>query len=128
MKKTILTTLILSLVFSGVILASGSSSGPSPARDSFSEQAALRVTHTVQCVVTEIRADGTILVRDSQERPAHALPYGKKTRFMAQSKKDFDGRKKLAATDLKVGQKIKVTLVPETMEVLRVKVLKASKS
>ena len=121
MKKTITMALALSFLVSGLALASGPSS---PARDSFGELESLTVTETIRCVVTEVKADGTVLVRDSDGRPAHALPFTKKTRFVAQDKSEFDGRKKIAAADLKVGQQLKVTVRPATMEVMRVKVLK----
>jgi hypothetical protein len=75
-------------------------------------------------VVTEIRPDGTVLVWDGEDSPAFPLPYSKKTRFVAQDKSEFDGRKKLAIADLEVGHRIKMTVRPATKEVLRVKVLK----
>ena len=106
MKKAICGALFLLLVGAGVVTASGPSS---PARDSFEEIDALTVTQSRLCIVTEIRADGTVLIRDGEDKPEHPLPYSKKTRFIAQDKKQFDGKKKLAVADLKVGHELKVS-------------------
>ena len=123
MQKAIAATLFLSLLCPALVLASGPSS---PARAPFAEQDALTVTETIRCVVTEIREDGVIIVQDVDESPAHPLPFGKKTKFVAQNKNEFDGKKKLAAADLKVGHQLKVTVRPATGEVVRVKVLKST--
>ena len=122
MKKATLTALTLLLLCSSHALASSSSSSGA-ATSSFE---ALDVTETVRVVVSEIRPDGQIIVRDLKKETAMLLPYDKKTRIYAQNKKEFDGRRKLAASDLKVGHQLKVTYRPGSGEIVKVKVLKST--
>ena len=125
MKKALFATLALSLLLTPQLLASGSSGTPGPtaapaARDP------LTVTATMKCTITTIKEAGTIMVRDGQGEPEHAMDVDHRTRVMAQDKNAFDGRKKLKIADLAVGQELKVTHRPATGEVLRIKVLKKS--
>ncbi|MEM7587931.1 MAG: hypothetical protein AAF560_31370, partial [Acidobacteriota bacterium] len=85
-----------------------------------------KVTETLKCVITEIKPDGTVVVRDKKQETTHALAINKNTRFTAQSKKEFGGRKELKVADLKVGQELKVVKRQVNGEVLRVRVLKSS--
>lgn len=124
MKHVVVVTLALSLAFSTLAAASGSSGLPSPAVPSNNDP--LVVTETLKCEIVAIREDGTILVRDGKDQPVHPLPYGESTRVVAQSKKEFDGRKKLEREDLRVGHQLRVTYLPGTGEVVRIKVLKSS--
>ena len=123
MKKTMLLTLILFVSIAASALASGSSA-PEAGNFPNAGQDPLLVTETVKCVVVKITDDGKIVVRDVGQEEAKWLAYSKKTKFQAQDKKAFGGRKKLQAADLAVGQELKVTLRPATGEVTKVRVLK----
>ena len=123
MRKAILFVLASSFLFSFQALASGSSGAPSSAgvpRDP------LTVTETMKCVVTAIREDGTVMVRDKPGAPEHPLLLTAKTKVSAQDKQAFDGRKKLELADLEVGQMLRVTHRPATGETVKIKVLKQS--
>ena len=101
MRKTILfCTLILALVACGTAFASGTS-GPSPATG-FGVDPHM-VTETIRGTVTRVEGDGAVFVRVAEDQPEILLPYSDDTRFVAQSKKEFDGRKKLRPGDLKSG-------------------------
>ena len=124
MKKTIVLALASFLVFSTLALASGSSGGggvPSggSAVDPF------QVTEMMKCTVTEIKSDGTIMVKDKKTGDVHPLAVNYKTKLSAQNKKAFGGRKELKASDLAVGHELKVVTRQVNGEVLRVKVLKS---
>ncbi len=124
MKKAIFFVLALSLLLSTQVMASGSSGGSSGA-PSASSQDPLTITETLKCVVTAVKGNGIIMVRDKEGEPEHAVVIRKDTKLTAQDKKAF-GRKKLDFADLKVGQKLKVSHRPATGQVMSVKVLKAS--
>ena len=68
-----------------------------------------KVTEMMKCIITEIKADGTIMVRDSKTEEVHPLALKYDTKLTAQDKKAFDGRKKLGFADLRAGQTVKVT-------------------
>lgn len=103
MKKTLLLVFALSFLFAAQVMASGSSGVPGPATSRGVPSSSLIVTHTMQCVVTHIRADGTVFVQDKPGSPEHPLRFTKKTRISAGDRKQFDVRKKLEVADLKVG-------------------------
>ena len=124
MRKTILWTLCLALIACGTAFASGTS-GPSPATGSFGADPHM-VTETIRGTVTRVVGDGGVFVRIAEDQPEFLLPYSDDTRFVAQSKKEFDGRKKLRPADLKSGHELKITLRPATLEIVKVKVLKQS--
>ena len=122
MKKAILIVLAASLLCSTLAMASGSSGSsgvPSASHDPYT------VTEVMKCVITEIKPDGTVVVRDKKKETEHSLVFNFKTKFSAQDKAAFGGRKQLEAKDLKVGQQIKVTQRKVNGEVLRIKVLKS---
>lgn len=125
MKKAILIVLASSLVFSTMALASGSSGGSGVPSGGGSVDP-YKVTEMMKCVVTEIKPDGTIMVRDSKTEKVHPLALKYNTKLSAQDKKAFDGRKELKAADLAVGQVLKVTARQVNGEVLRVKILKST--
>ena len=124
MKKAIFLVCVLSLLLATQVMASGSSGGYSGGGSASS--GSMTVTQTHKCIITYIRADGTVMVQDKPGAPEHPLRFSKKTKLSAQDKKQFDGRKKLDVADLKVGQELKVTHRPASGEVLKIKVLKAS--
>jgi len=123
MKKALLLVLALTFLLSTQALASGSSGAPASASV---PQDPLTVTETMKCIVTAVRQDGTVMVRDRKGEPEHPLRLTAKTRLSAQDKQAFDGRKKLDLADLAIGQSLRVTLRPATGEVTRIKVLKES--
>ncbi|MDA8016347.1 MAG: hypothetical protein MPN21_02765 [Thermoanaerobaculia bacterium] len=122
MRKTLLLTLLFAMLGTGLAYASGSS-GPSPAVGTFGADP-LAVTEVMKCTVTRIAENGSVYIRDGEGQPERLLSYSEDTRFVAQKKKEFDGRKRLGIEDLKVGQRLRVTVRPATQEVVRVKVLK----
>lgn len=124
MKKTIILALASFLVFSTMALASGSSGGGGvPSGGSSIDP--YNVTEMMKCTVTEIKSDGTILVKDKKTGEVHPLAVNYKTKLSAQNKKAFGGRKELKASDLAVGHQLKVVTRQVNGEVLRVKVLKS---
>ncbi len=123
MKKTTLLILALFLLTAAQAMASGSVGVPRGAEVATDP---LTVTETMKCIVTAIREDGTVIVRDKGEEIEHPLRYDEKTKVTAKSKKEFDGRKQLEIADLKVGHELRVTHRPATGEVLKIKVLKSS--
>ena len=125
MKKAIFLVLASSLVFSTLALASGSS-GSSGVPSGGTSVDPYKVTEMMKCVITEIKADGTVMVRDNKTEKVHPLALKYNTKLSAQDKKAFDGRKELQVSDLAVGQRLKVVTRQVNGEVLRVKVLKSS--
>ena len=123
MKKTILIVLASTLLVATATLASGSSGGVPAGASSVDPY---QVTEMMKCIVTEIKADGTVMVRDRKASTAHALAVNAKTRFSARDKKAFGGRKALQVSDLKVGQELKVVKRQVNGEILRVKILKTA--
>ena len=65
------------------------------------------------------------MVKDKDTGKVHPLALNYKTKLSAQNKKAFGGRKELEASDLAVGQKLKVVTRQVNGEVLRVKILKS---
>ena len=121
MKKCLLVLLALFCLGVAPAFASGSTGLPKAAPMPVDP---LTVTEVMKCRITAIEDDGTILVQDEGAEDTHPLAYNQRTRFTAQRKKDFDGRRKLELGDLAVGQMLKVTHRPATGEILQVKVLK----
>ncbi|MEM7354790.1 MAG: hypothetical protein AAF657_28535 [Acidobacteriota bacterium] len=124
MKKTVLIALTSFLCLSTLALASGSSGGGGSIPSGGTSVDPYNVTQMMKCVVTEIRPDGTVIVRDNKAETVHPLAVNSKTKFSAQSKKEFNGRKQIELSDLKVGHELKVVKRQVNGEVLRVKVLK----
>ncbi len=124
MKKTIILALASFLVFSTMALASGSSGGGG-APSGGSSVDPYNVTEMMKCTVTEIKSNGTIMVKDKKTGEVHPLAVNYKTKLSAQNKRAFDGRKELKASDLAVGQQLKVVARQVNGEVLRVKILKS---
>ena len=124
MKKTLLLAFASCLVFSTMALASGSSGG-SGVPSGGSTVDPYKVTEMMKCTITEVKPSGTIMVKDSKTGEVHPLTINYKTKLTAQDKKAFDGRKELEASDLAVGQRLKVVTRQVNGEVLRVKVLKS---
>lgn len=126
MKKTVFIVLASSLLLSTLAAASGSSGGGGGLPSGGTSIDPYHVTEMMKCVVTEIRADGTVIVRDAKAETTHALAVNSKTKFSAQNKKAFDGRKQIEVSDLKVGHQLKVVKRQVNGEILRVKVLKST--
>ncbi len=129
MKKVNFIVLASILCFSSIGLASGSSGSsgiPSGGPSGGSSIDPYKVTVAMKCVVTEIKADGTVVVRDAKQSTTHVLTVNDQTKFSARDKKAFAGRKELRVSDLKVGHELKVVKRQVNGEVLRVKVLKAT--
>ncbi len=127
MKKALLMFLATSLLFSTLAMASGSSgSSGVPSSGGSASVDPYKVTETLKCVVTEVKPDGTVMVRDSKKETAHVLSFSHNTKLSAQDKKAFGGRKTLEVADLKVGQQLKVVMRQVNGEVLRVRVLKSA--
>lgn len=80
------------------------------------------VTASVTCVIVEVRDDRMLLVRDELDRQ-HEIQIPEKAKIRPQSKKDFDGLKKLQFEHLRPGFELKLTFLRSTGEVVRVKVL-----
>ncbi len=123
MKKVLLMFAATSLLASTLALASGSS-GSSGVPSGGSSVDPYKVTETMKCVVTEIKPDGTVMVRDSKKETSHILSFSHSTKLSAQDKKAFGGRKELEIADLQVGQHLKVVQRQANGEVLRIRVLK----
>ena len=110
------------MFFPSFALASGSSGGPGVSASSVDPHL---VTEMLKCVVTEIKPDGTVMVRDKKAETEHVLALDRDTKISAQDKKAFGGRKELERGDLEVGQRLKVVMRQTNGEVLRVKILKS---
>lgn len=119
MKKVTLIAIVLCLLGSGLAWGSGSSGVPG----SSASAPPTPVTQTIKCEVVQVKDGQVYVVADRDNRP-FILPLDEDTKITAQDKKAFDGRKKLVVEDLQVGQALRVTTVPTTRQVVRVRVLK----
>ena len=87
MKKALFLVLASSLVFSTLALASGSSGGGGAPTGGGSSVDPYQVTEMMKCIVTAIKPDGTILVKDKKSGEVHRLAVNYKTKLSAQNKK-----------------------------------------
>lgn len=91
-----------------------------------SNEPATAVTRTVEARVLEVRENRTLVLVDKDERQ-HVIQLSDKVEIRAQSKKDFDGLKKLDFGHLREGHRLKLTFYSESGQLVRVQVQKADK-
>ena len=133
MTRSTLFSLALILAAGVLLLPAASFSEPSvKARGSSAPGAsdlgrpAASATRMLRVVVTKVENGGVVLhmrneADDSQEIVVR-IP--ETLRIRAQDKKAFDGRKKLNITDLQVGQRLRVTVLPSEQRIVSLVVLK----
>ncbi|REJ73873.1 MAG: hypothetical protein DWQ36_10420 [Acidobacteria bacterium] len=110
-----LVTIFAALPLHASVRAAKPSSGPDPAV----------ATVVVDAVIARITAEGTLVLRPEEEgaEPIE-LRLPEEVRIRAQRKKDFDGRRKLEFADLRVGQRLRLTVLPAENRLVGVTVLK----
>jgi hypothetical protein len=84
------------------------------------------VTRTVEARVLEVREGRTLVLVDKDERQ-HVVQVSDKVEIRAQSKKDFDGLKKLDFGHLREGHRLKITFYADSGQLVRIQVQKAEK-
>ena len=116
-------------VFAVFVLAAlpAVASTPTPGGNAWdSSDPATAVTRTVEARILEVRENRTLVVVDKDERQ-HVIQLPEKVEIRAQSKKDFDGLKKLDFGHLREGHRIKLTFYAESGQLVRIQVQKADK-
>lgn len=118
------TTLILIALFlcAGVASASTPSPGGNP-WDGETMPSHTAVTKSVTLVVKDIEDGHTLRAFDVRSEEELVIQMNDDVKIKARRKKDFDGRKRLAISDLAPGQKLKVTYRAEDGKILEVKIL-----
>ncbi|HEV2844586.1 MAG TPA: hypothetical protein VG477_07055 [Thermoanaerobaculia bacterium] len=91
-----------------------------------SGEPATAVTRTVEARVLEVRDGRTLVLVDKDERQ-HVVQISEKVEIRAQSKKDFDGLKKLDFGHLREGHRLKLTFYSDSGQLVRIQVQKADK-
>ena len=124
MKKLILSVVsVLALVALPAL-----ASTPTPGGKAWdSGEPATAVTRTVEARVLEVRENRTLVLVDKDERQ-HVVQLPEKIEIRAQSKKDFDGLKKLDFGHLREGHRLKLTFYPDSGQLVRIQVQKADKA
>ncbi len=74
--------------------------------------------------ILEIQEDSTVVVRDLYDRETRLLTIHDGIRLRAQSRQEFDGRKKLSLKDLEPGRILRITLTYPFGKVRKVRVLR----
>ena len=118
---------ILGIVFlvATQALASGRTD-PAPANPIMvpGEEQSFRPTVVMQCKVVEVfEQHRRLMVEDIKTGERHYIHVAEEVGIKAKSKKDFDGRRKLAFGDFVVGQTLNVTLEADTFLPLKIRVL-----
>ena len=67
------------------------------------------ITADFQLEISEVRDDSTVVFLD-ENQAQHVVQLDDTVKIRARKKRDFNGRKKLGLADLRVGQKVKVTV------------------
>jgi hypothetical protein len=123
MKKNLLSCLALALLVPSLALASGASV-PTASLNTAADP--MSVTETLKCTVVEIAQDGTVVVKDNASGQVNQLALEDDTPITTKNKAAFGGRKALQASDLAVGQVLKITHRPAAQEIVRIRVLSTS--
>ncbi len=118
--KCILTTLFFSLAIPAV--ASAVEGPVYPNHLSVGNMRDLE-RQTVAQILT-IQDDSTLVVKDLNDREIRLLKIHDGVRLQAQSRREFDGRRKLSIDDLEPGRILRITLTHPFGEVRRVRVLR----
>lgn len=129
MRSFIRLTRFTPLIFSALVLSAltAAPAGASPQGGlTQGSGSSFLDTDTFRCVIREFRPNGAVKVEQPDGR-VHYLNLTRKVPIRARHKEDFDGRKKLRLSDLRVGQRLEVTHVKNTDAVLRIKVLRPKK-
>ncbi len=79
------------------------------------------------CRVTEVREARTLVLFDEGDGQEHVISLDPKLKIRAQSKRQFDGRRKLQFEDLAVGQRLKVNFRKSDGGIVGIDVLKPAK-
>ena len=108
---------------SASVFASGTSY---PAAATVPNADPMTVTKTMKCRVLEVAPSGALKIQDPKTEDISWIRLSEDTKLRAQDKKAFDGRKKLEANDLQVGQMLRITHRPHDGAILRIKVLRQS--
>lgn len=88
------------------------------------EEQSFRPTVVMQCKVVEVfEQHRRLMVEDVKTGERHYIHVAEEVGIKAKSKKDFDGRRKLAFGDFVVGQTLNVTLEADTFLPLKIRVL-----
>jgi hypothetical protein len=104
---------------------SSASSTPRQTDSDLGPEMGFAVTRTAKGKIAEVKKGdhGTIVVIvDSQGRRG-ALQLNSKTRFKADKKTEYSGKKHISSDDLEVGQNVKITFVVDTGQVLEVRLI-----
>lgn len=116
---------VLGFVFGTVGLlaqGSGSAAPPPSAGDQFPDRP-FAVTRTAAGQLGSIQS-GFLILDDEKQKEPRRLKLTSKVRISADKKSSLGGRKKLALDDLSAGLYVKVTYLPESNEVVEIRVLK----
>lgn len=83
------------------------------------------VTRTAKGKIAEIKKGdhGIILVVEDNQGKRGALQLNSKTRFKADKKTEYAGKKHISSDDLEIGQNVKITFVADTGQVLEVRLI-----
>lgn len=106
-------------------VAGAAASTPVPGRQPWSNQdgaSPTAVTRALEGEILEVLPDRTLMVADEYGQRPVQIPEA--ARIKAESKRDFDGRRKLDFADLRAGHRIKVVFLTETGEIVRLRVLR----
>ncbi len=104
-SKTTLATLLL--VTLAVLPAAASA--PASIPEGADANMPTSITAEFRLEIAEVRDDSTVVFLD-EDNMEHAVQLDDTVKIRARKKKDFDGRKRLGLADLRVGQKVKVTV------------------
>ncbi len=86
-------------------------------------QSDAQVTRTFKMVITEIAEDGSVVLLDQDSERKHAILIDDKVKLRARSKKLFDGRRALNASDLAKGQTVRLVVNANSGRILAMTVL-----
>lgn len=122
MKKLFLAVAVLALV----VLPAWAST-PTPGRKAWEgDQTTTMVTQTVEARVVEVvQAERTLILMDEKERQ-HRVQIPEDVSIRAQSKKEFDGLRRLEFAHLREGQRLKLTFRADDGRLVRIQVLRQS--
>lgn len=118
-------TLFLALAVLTLVVLPAWSSTPTPGRKAWEDEQTV-VTQTVEARVVEVvQADRTLIVLDEKER-RHTVQIPEDVSIRAQSKKEFDGLRRLEFAHLREGQRLKLTFRSDDGRLVRIQVLRQS--
>ncbi len=107
-------------------LAASTPGTPGPwRRDTFPTEgaSAVAVTGHMKCVITEVRGDRIVQIRDDRSQESHLVRISEEAPIKARRKKDFDGRQSLEFADLRAGHRIKLTYRTSDGQIVGVRVI-----